>query len=95
MALDERVATGHKAQMGFLGGELGYRLLRALWPAPVYNLSGKAYADKDKLQVVLGADVYKELEGKVVVDFGCGEESVRIAQNGAARVIGVDSRRNR
>ncbi len=78
--------------MGFLGGELGYRLLRALWPAPVYNLSGKAYADKDKLQVVLGADVYKELEGKVVVDFGCGEglESVRIAQNGAARVIGVD-----
>jgi SAM-dependent methyltransferase len=78
--------------MGFLGGEMGYRLLRALWSAPVDNLSGKAYANKDKLQVVLGPHVYQELEGKVVVDFGCGEglEAIRIAQNGAARVIGVD-----
>jgi SAM-dependent methyltransferase len=78
--------------MGFLGGELGYRLLRAVWTAPVHNLSGKAYADKDKLQVVLSVNVYKEFKGKTVVDFGCGEglESIRIAQNGAARVIGVD-----
>ena len=78
--------------MGFLGGEFGYRLLRTLWPGPVDNLSGKAYANKDKLEVVLGSNVYEELEGKIVVDFGCGEglESIRIAQNGAARVIGVD-----
>jgi SAM-dependent methyltransferase len=78
--------------MGFIGGELGYRLLRGLWSAPVDNLSGKAYANKDKIQICLGSDVYEKLEGKIVVDFGCGEglESIRIAQNGAARVIGVD-----
>jgi SAM-dependent methyltransferase len=75
-----------------LGGELGYRVLRALWPAPVDNLSGEFYADKDKLQIALGPEVYQELRGKVVIDFGCGKghEAVRIAQNGAARVIGVD-----
>lgn len=78
--------------MGFLGGEFGYRLLRRLWPVPADNLSGEFYADKDKVQACLGADVYEELRGKVVVDFGCGDglESIRIAQNEAARVIGVD-----
>jgi SAM-dependent methyltransferase len=78
--------------VGIVGGELGYRLLRALWPRPTHNLSGIAYANKDKLQVVFGNDVYQELQGKVVLDFGCGEglEAIRIAQNGAARVIGVD-----
>jgi SAM-dependent methyltransferase len=78
--------------MAFLGGELGYRLLRALWSGPTDHLSGKAYANKDKLQLVLGLNVYEEFEGKIVVDFGCGEglEAIRIAQNGAARVIGLD-----
>jgi SAM-dependent methyltransferase len=75
-----------------IGGELGYRLLRRLWPAPVHNLSGIAYANKDKVEMTLGPDVYRELRGKTVVDFGCGEgaEAVRIAQRGAAKVIGVD-----
>jgi ribosomal protein L11 methylase PrmA len=78
--------------MAFLGGELGYRLLRALWSGPTDHLSGKAYANKDKLQLVLGLNVYEEFKGKIVVDFGCGEglEAIRIAQNGAARVIGLD-----
>lgn len=82
--------------MGFIGGVLGYHLLRALWPSHINHLAGKAYADKDKLKVVLGPDVYRELEGKVVVDFGCGEgfEAIRMAQNGAARVIGVDIQEN-
>ena len=82
--------------MGVIGGALGYRLLRVLWPSHINHLAGRAYADKDKLKVVLGPDVYRELEGKVVVDFGCGEglEAVRIAQNGAARVIGVDIQDN-
>jgi len=78
--------------MGMIGGELGYRLLRVLWPGQIDNLAGTAYANKDKVKVVLGPTVYEELRGKVVVDFGCGEgmEAIRIAQNGAARVIGVD-----
>src|SRR5882672_5831675 len=78
--------------MGILGGEIGYRVLRYLWPVPIDNLSGKAYARKDKLEALFGADIYDQLRGKVVVDFGCGEglEAVRIAQHGARRVIGVD-----
>ena len=78
--------------MPILGGEVGYKLLRNLWPAPINNLSGKAYSNKDKLQVLLGENIYEELRDKVVVDFGCGEglEAVRIARNGALKVIGLD-----
>ena len=78
--------------MGFVGGEIGYRILRTMWPGQVDHLAGRAYTNRDKLQVLLGEDVYRELENKVVVDFGCGEgqEAIRVAQNGAAQVIGVD-----
>ena len=78
--------------MPILGGEVGYKVLRNLWPAPINNLSGKAYSRKDKLRVLLGENVYQELHGKVVVDFGCGEglEAVHIARHGAKRVIGLD-----
>jgi hypothetical protein len=70
--------------MGIIGGKLGYGLPRVLWQGQIDNLAETAYA-RDKVKVVLGPNVYEELRGKVVVDFGCGEglEPIRIAQNGS------------
>ena len=43
---------------------------------------------------VLGEDFFRQIAGKVVLDFGCGEgaDSVEMATNGARRVIGLDIR---
>jgi SAM-dependent methyltransferase len=56
-------------------------------------MDGSAYAQGNKLSVLLGTDFLEQLAGKTVVDFGCGEgyESVQMALAGA-RVIGVDIR---
>jgi SAM-dependent methyltransferase len=45
-----------------------------------------------KLKSMLGPAIFDELRGKVVLDFGCGEghNALELAQNGCARVIGVD-----
>jgi SAM-dependent methyltransferase len=44
--------------------------------------------------VLLGPRIWRELEGKVVLDFGCGTgvDAIEIAQHGARRVIGLDIR---
>lgn len=53
-----------------------------------------AYQNKSKLRVLLGEDFLSRIQGKVVVDFGCGEglESLDLARNGAKKVIGIDIR---
>jgi SAM-dependent methyltransferase len=42
--------------------------------------------------VLLGPEFVRKIEGKVVVDFGCGTgtEAIEMAQRGARKVIGVD-----
>jgi|ERR1051326_126829 SAM-dependent methyltransferase len=78
--------------MGFLGGTLGYRLLRYLSPGSTGNNDTTAYQNRSKLEVLFGKNVWDEFTDKVVLDFGCegGIDSVEIAQHGARRVIGID-----
>lgn len=78
--------------MGFIGGTIGYRLLRRLSPGTTGNNDYKAYEGRSKLEVLFGPQIWSELTGKVVLDFGCegGLEAIDVAQHGAARVIGVD-----
>ena len=82
--------------MGLIGGAIGDRLLN--WAAPIENprgyMTGKVYETTGKLQVLLGEAFFAEIQGKTVLDFGCGPgaEAVEIAQRGARRVLGIDIR---
>jgi SAM-dependent methyltransferase len=81
--------------MAILGGTVGYRLLR--WLSPRGKREGwddGAYQHISKLEALFGPSIWDELNGKVVVDFGCGigTEAVEMARRGAAHVIGVDIR---
>lgn len=81
---------------GFIGGPLGYYLLRWLGrhAAQEDHCSGSPYRDRSKVEVLLGSQIWSQLAGKVVIDFGCGTgtEAVEIAQHGAKKVIGIDIR---
>ncbi len=81
-----------KRTLGFIGGTIGYRLLRRLSPGSTGNNDYTAYEGRSKLEVLFGPGIWKELAGKVVLDFGCegGFEAIDIAKNGAKKVIGVD-----
>ncbi len=79
--------------MGIIGGEIGYKLLKKLDPSgEASSVNGSVYADKSKIETLLGSDIWREVAGKTVIDFGCGEgsEAVEMAQRGAGKVIGVD-----
>ncbi|MDQ3472992.1 MAG: class I SAM-dependent methyltransferase [Acidobacteriota bacterium] len=83
--------------MGIVGGALGYQLLR--WISKTGETGycdGSAYADRNKLEVLLGPKIWDDLKGKVVIDFGCGSgvDAVEIAKRGAKRVVGLDIREN-
>ena len=81
--------------MGLIGGTLGYRMLRSISPTGESAAGdGTAYRNRSKLETLLGADVWREIAGKSVIDFGCGagEEAIELAQRGAAHVTGIDIR---
>ncbi len=80
--------------MGIIGGQLGYRLLKAVNPTGDEGVDASAYVDTSKLDVLLGAEFWADLAGGTVIDFGCGMggESVEMAKRGAGRVIGIDMR---
>jgi SAM-dependent methyltransferase len=81
--------------MGIIGGKIGSRLLHAICPTGEAGyLTGKAYKDRSKIEVLFGSRIWDELVGKVVIDFGCGqgEEAIDIAKHGAQTVIGLDLR---
>src|ERR1044072_1939848 len=83
--------------MGLIGGALGYKLLRTISSdGETGYCDGSAYRDRSKLEALLGPGIWRELEGKVVIDFGCGSgsEAIEVARRGAAKVIGVDNREN-
>jgi SAM-dependent methyltransferase len=80
--------------MGIIGGPLGYHLLQSsarLLNGRGPSMDGSAYKDRSKLEVLLGADIWSRIEGKTVVDFGCGTggDTVEMARHGAD-VIGID-----
>jgi SAM-dependent methyltransferase len=79
--------------MGLIGGYLGYTILKAISEdGETAWMDGSAYNRNSKLDVLLGTDFTRTIEGKSVIDFGCGlgGEAVEMAQRGASRVIGVD-----
>jgi len=80
--------------MGFIGGELGYKLLKRLVKVSAGNDVTTAYDGKSKIEVFFGPEIWKELADKTVIDFGCegGIESVDMAQHGVRKVIGIDIR---
>jgi len=78
--------------MGILGGALGYHLLKRLSDGTGAAMDGSAYASRSKIDMLLGPEIWPELAGHVVADFGSGEgsEAIEIAQRGATRVIGIE-----
>jgi SAM-dependent methyltransferase len=78
--------------MPILDGTPGYRLLRVIAPAEPSRMSGHAYAERSKIEALLGSSIWQQIPGKVVVDFGCGagREAIELAQKGAHWVYGVD-----
>jgi SAM-dependent methyltransferase len=80
--------------MGFLGGGLGYRILKWLAPQPKRKGDGQRrdYESCNKVEALLGPDVWTMLRDRVVIDFGCGTgaDAIEMARRGAARVIGLD-----
>jgi SAM-dependent methyltransferase len=79
--------------MGFIGGSLGYRLLKLVnGTGDTGYLDGSAYANKSKLETLFGVDFWSDIQGKLVLDFGCGTgtEAIEMARCGARKVIGVD-----
>ncbi len=69
---------------------LQYRVLKRIAPAKS-RLTGAAYAGSSKLRILLGDDLLKRIEGKDVLDFGCGygTEAVEMAAH-ARSVYGLD-----
>jgi 2-polyprenyl-3-methyl-5-hydroxy-6-metoxy-1,4-benzoquinol methylase len=55
-------------------------------------MDGSAYEGITKIESLLGTNFWKEIENKVVVDFGCGSgsEAIEMAKHGARKVIGID-----
>jgi len=81
---------------GVIGGQLGYHLLEQVGRGARGGgrCSGKAYENKSKLEVLFGPGIWSWIEGKRVIDFGCGGglEAIELARHGAARVTGIDIR---
>jgi SAM-dependent methyltransferase len=84
------MSTSH---LGLLD-QIQYRILWWISPQDPPYMSGQAYAGKTKIKVLLGAELFDQLKGQVVLDFGCGEgeEAIALAQDAASKVIGLDIR---
>ena len=79
--------------MGIIGGQLGYAILKSIAPKNKYSSQNTHSEETDtKIKHFFGNDFFDVIKGKVIIDFGCGcgRQSLEMAQNGAAKVIGVD-----
>lgn len=78
---------------GLLGGPLADHLLNRLGnPDTNGYCDGSAYRGRSKLEVLFGPAIWRAVQGKEVVDFGCGEgrDAIEMLQHGARHVVGVD-----
>jgi SAM-dependent methyltransferase len=77
-----------------LGGNLGYSLLKAasVPPSQAAPCGQAEEVGAAKLESDLGRDVWKYVENRVVLDFGCGagHEAIAAALHGAAKVYGLE-----
>ncbi len=82
--------------MALIGGMPGTFLMKALTSSKgtVPDKVAHAYTNKCKLEVLFGSSWFREIQGKTVIDFGCGlgGDSIAMVQRGAGQVIGVDIR---
>jgi len=81
--------------MGFIGGTVGYHLLRRISTnGDTGYCDGSAYEGVSKIETLLGKRIWQETKDKVVIDFGCGdgEDAVEVAKRGARKVVGIDIR---
>jgi len=78
--------------MSFLGGTLGYRVLRTIAPVERDRLNGRSYSGRSKVETNFGREIWSEIRNKTVIDYGCGNgtESIELAERGAQQVYGVD-----
>ena len=72
--------------------EIQYRVLKWIAPAEPDPLTGAAYRHVSKLRSLFGEELFRKIQGRTVIDFGCGEgrEVLEMAASGAERVIGID-----
>lgn len=80
---------------GFIGGWLGYSLLKMLGKhatVPDYQ-TDPGYADASKLETLFDKNIWQQSKNRVVIDYGCGHgrEAIELAQHGARKVIGIDT----
>jgi SAM-dependent methyltransferase len=68
-----------------------YRILKRLAPGEPTHMDGSAYANRSKLEVLLGKALLDEVRDRDVLDFGCGSgtEAVELARV-ARSVYGLD-----
>ncbi len=79
--------------MGFIGGELGYRVLRRIAKRNRQGvMDGSAFAGRSKLDVLLSPEGVARMKDKSVLDFGCGAgtQVFDLADKGVRRVVGLD-----
>ncbi len=82
--------------MGIVGGAAADWFLNRFYETgrdtPMGGVDGTSAPGSSKLRRMFGAGVFDELRGKTVIDFGCGggENSIEMAQNGCAKVIGLE-----
>ena len=80
--------------MGIVGGRLGYVILRIIAKRTGLSIeTGNKFELEDtKLNSIYGKNFYQEIEGKTIIDFGCGtgKQAVIMALNKAKKVIGID-----
>ena len=77
-----------------IGGVLGSRLLQC-FPTPrswQSRLTDSSPSQPGKLEAYWGSEIWEELAGRTVIDFGCrtGGDAIEMARRGAQRVIGLD-----
>jgi SAM-dependent methyltransferase len=71
-----------------------YLLLSLAYADDPDHLTGNAYRGRNKVETLLGPDLFHKTRGKTVIDLGCGygDQTIELAKRGAKLVIGLDIR---
>jgi SAM-dependent methyltransferase len=82
--------------MAILGGRIAYGFLKRFYPngtgVPMPQTDPFAERGISKLKTYFGPDIFDDMKGKSVLDFGCGAGSnaLEMAAAGCQQVIGLD-----